>query len=65
MYVRCLVTLTMTLATLVPAVAEERGPSYSLEQLRLIARSVHPTLEAAEAAVEYGLIDKVVKKRSK
>ena len=52
MRVRCLVTLTMALATLTPAVAEERGSSYSLEQLRVIARSVHPTLDAAEAAVE-------------
>lgn len=52
MRVRCLATLTMALVTLTPGVAEERGSSYSLEQLRAIARSVHPTLDAAEAAVE-------------
>lgn len=51
MRARCLVTLTMALATLMPAVAEERGSSYSLEQLREIARSAHPRLDAAEAAV--------------
>jgi cobalt-zinc-cadmium efflux system outer membrane protein len=52
MRVRFLVPLTMALVTLTPVVAEERGSSYSLEQLRVIARSAHPTLDAAEAAVE-------------
>lgn len=45
-------TLAIALALLAPAAAEERGPSYSLEQLKVIARSAHPTLEAAEAATE-------------
>ena len=49
---RYLVMLLMALATLAPAAAGERESSYSLEQLRVIARSVHPTLEAAEAARE-------------
>jgi cobalt-zinc-cadmium efflux system outer membrane protein len=52
MRARCLVIIGMALATLTPAVAEERGSSYSLEELRAIARSFHPTLDAAEAAVE-------------
>ena len=42
----------LALATLVPVVAEERGPSYNLEQLKVMARSAHPTLDAASAAVE-------------
>jgi len=45
-------TLALALALVTPAAAEERGPSYSLEQLRVIARSTHPTLAAAEAAAE-------------
>jgi len=45
-------TLAAALALVAPAAAEERGPSYSLEQLKVIARSAHPTLEAAEAAAE-------------
>jgi cobalt-zinc-cadmium efflux system outer membrane protein len=52
MCVRGLAGLALTLVALTPAVADERGSSYSLEQLRVIARSVHPTLDAAEAAVE-------------
>jgi cobalt-zinc-cadmium efflux system outer membrane protein len=52
MHARCLVTLISALAALAPAAAVERGPSYSLEELRGIARSIHPTLDAAEAAVE-------------
>jgi cobalt-zinc-cadmium efflux system outer membrane protein len=49
---RCLVMFTMALVTLAPAAADERGSSYSLEQLRVLARSVHPTLDSANAAVE-------------
>lgn len=52
MCARFLVTLIMALASLTPAIADERGPSYSLEQMRNIARTLHPTLEAAEAAIE-------------
>jgi cobalt-zinc-cadmium efflux system outer membrane protein len=48
----CLITFGMALATLAPVAAEERGPSYSLSELRAIARSVHPTLESAEASLE-------------
>ena len=43
-------TLVMALAVVMPAAAQEREPTYSLEQLKEIARSAHPTLEAAEAA---------------
>jgi len=35
-----------------PAAADERDSTYSLQDLRIIASSVHPTLEAAEAAAE-------------
>jgi len=44
--------LLMALAALTPAVAAEPGPSYSLEELQSLARSAHPTLASAEAAVE-------------
>jgi cobalt-zinc-cadmium efflux system outer membrane protein len=52
MRARCLITLSLAMAVPLPAVAAEPGAAYSLEQLREIARSVHPTLEVAEAAVE-------------
>ena len=52
MRARCLVTLMLALASLAPAAAEERESSYSLQELRAIARSVHPTLASAEVAVE-------------
>ena len=52
MRARTFAALTMVLASVTPAAADERGSSYSLEQLRLLARAQHPTLAAAEAAVE-------------
>jgi cobalt-zinc-cadmium efflux system outer membrane protein len=52
MHARCLVLVGIALAALSPVAAAERGPSYSLPELSSIARSVHPTLESAEASVD-------------
>lgn len=52
MRVRILAALAIAAAVVTPAAPEERGPSYDLEELRAVARSAHPTLEAAEAAAE-------------
>jgi len=45
------VSLCGALAICLPAVAAETATSYSLNELRELARSAHPTLESAEAAV--------------
>jgi cobalt-zinc-cadmium efflux system outer membrane protein len=52
MHTRWLVSPGIALALLTPAAAGEAETSYSLKELRAIARSAHPTLESAEAAVE-------------
>jgi cobalt-zinc-cadmium efflux system outer membrane protein len=52
MRVRCFLALGAIAALSVPAVAESRGSSYTIDELKGIARAVHPTLEAVEAAIE-------------
>jgi len=52
MHARWFFSLGIVVATFTPVAAGETETSYSLEQLRAIARSVHPTLELAAAAVE-------------
>jgi len=54
MYARRLVGFGIGLVLFAPALAEQPVSSFGLEQLRAIARSAHPTLESAEAAVEVG-----------
>lgn len=52
MRARCLVTLGMLAALSVPVAAETHTSSYTVEELRAMARSVHPTLQSVEAGVE-------------
>ena len=52
MHARWLVLLGIGLAVITPVAVGETETSFSLKQLRTLARSVHPTLESAEAAVE-------------
>ena len=52
MFANRLVSLGIVLAAFTPAVAEPSESSYSLQELRAIARSAHPTLDSAEAALE-------------
>jgi len=51
MQARWLVSLAIALVAIAPVIAEETTTSYSLKELRAIARSAHPTLDSAEAAV--------------
>ncbi len=51
MGLRRLASLGIALVLLVPLSAGEPASSYTLSELRAIARSAHPTLESAEAAV--------------
>jgi cobalt-zinc-cadmium efflux system outer membrane protein len=52
MHARWLVSLGIALAAFTPVAAGETATSYSLKELRAVARSAHPTLESAEAAVQ-------------
>jgi cobalt-zinc-cadmium efflux system outer membrane protein len=52
MHVRYLVSLGIALVTISSVSGAERGSSYTLKELRTIARSVHPTLDSAQAAVD-------------
>ena len=52
MHTRWLLSLGIALAVFTPAVAEVTETSYSLKELRAMARWAHPTLESAEAIVE-------------
>jgi cobalt-zinc-cadmium efflux system outer membrane protein len=52
MHARWLVSLAATLAVFLTVAAAETATLYSLEELRGIARSAHPTLESAEAALQ-------------
>jgi len=52
MHAHWLVSLGIVLAVFTPAVAAPSEFSYSLQELRAIARSAHPTLDSAEAALE-------------
>jgi len=52
MYSRWIVSFGMVLAMLAPVAAEETSKSYSLKELQTMARSAHPALETAQAAIE-------------
>jgi cobalt-zinc-cadmium efflux system outer membrane protein len=52
MHARWLVLLAIALVVFTTVAAGETESSYSLKELRAIARSAHPTLDSAEAAVE-------------
>jgi cobalt-zinc-cadmium efflux system outer membrane protein len=52
MHAHWLVSLGIVLAVFTPVAAGETETSYRLKELRAVARSAHPTLESAEAAVE-------------
>ena len=52
MHARWLLSLGIALAVFTVATAGETDTSYSLKELRAIARSAHPTLDSADAAVE-------------
>ena len=52
MHARWPVSLGIVLAAVTPAVAGTTETSYNLKELRAMARSAHPTLESAEAAVQ-------------
>jgi len=49
---RCIVALGALAVLSTPVAAESPGSSYTIEELKAIARSVHPTLAAVEAGVE-------------
>jgi len=52
MHPHWLVSLGLALAAFVPVAAAETETSYTLKELRALARSAHPTLEAAQAAAQ-------------
>jgi len=52
MYSRWIVSFGIVLALYAPVSAEETTESYSLEELQTLARSTHPALESAQAAIE-------------
>ena len=52
MHPRWLVSLGIVVALLTPVAVGQTPSSYSLEELRAIARSAHPTLASADAAFE-------------
>ena len=55
MHARWLVSLGIALAVFTPVAVGETETSLSLQELRAIARSTHPTLGSAEAALEVAL----------
>jgi len=52
MDVRALSTLGVMAVLSMPAAAESRGSSHTIDELKVIARSVHPTLDSVEAGIE-------------
>ena len=52
MHPRWLVSLGIVVALLTPVAVGQTPSSYSLKELRAIARSAHPTLASADAAFE-------------
>jgi len=51
MRAHCVVTLGMIAALWIPAAAETSTSSYTVEELKVVARHLHPTLESVEAGV--------------
>lgn len=52
MHSRCLAALGAAAILSIPAAAAGPGASYTIEEIRDIARAVHPTLAAVEAGIE-------------
>jgi len=52
MRVRCLFGIGILAASWSAAAAEPRSSPYTIDELKALARSVHPTLEAVEAGIE-------------